>query len=122
LAIFGAFVLVSQDGWSFNPGLTLGTVVAFLSLSKSFTQPIGQVAQQINSIAMALAGASRIFALTDSPAEKDEGYVELCNATEGPDGQPVESEAVTGQVGLEAPAQRRFSHHLCVGQRQNQFL
>jgi ATP-binding cassette subfamily B multidrug efflux pump len=103
LAIFGAFVLVSQDGWSFNPGLTLGTVVAFLSLSKSFTQPIGQVAQQINSIAMALAGASRIFALIDSPAEKDEGYVELCNAKEGPDGQPVESKEVTGKWAWKHP-------------------
>jgi len=60
--------------------LTLGAIASFLNLSKSFTMPISQVAQQINSIAMALAGAERIFGLIDEEPETDEGYVTLVNA------------------------------------------
>jgi ATP-binding cassette subfamily B multidrug efflux pump len=61
-------------------GLTLGAIVAFLQLSRSFTMPIGMVAQQISSVAMALAGAERIFELMDEEPEKDEGFVTLVNA------------------------------------------
>ena len=60
--------------------LTLGAIASFLNLSKSFTMPISQVAQQINSIAMALAGAKRIFELIDEAPEVDDGYVTLVNA------------------------------------------
>jgi ATP-binding cassette subfamily B multidrug efflux pump len=90
LAMFGYAMLVVAKNGGVNIGLTIGVVVSFLTLSKQFTQPIGQVAQQINSIAMALAGATRIFDLIDQPAEVDDGYVELCNAKEGPNGEPIE--------------------------------
>ena len=56
-------------------GVTLGTVMAFLSLNKSFNMPISQVSMQANSIIMALAGAERIFKMMDEPSETDEGYV-----------------------------------------------
>ena len=58
-------------------GLTLGAIASFLQLSKSFNGPISQVAQQFNSIVMALAGAERIFELMDEPSEEDNGYVEI---------------------------------------------
>lgn len=61
-------------------GLTIGGLVAFLQLSRSFTMPISQVAQQINAIVMALAGAKRIFEVMDEAPETDEGYVTLVNA------------------------------------------
>ena len=57
--------------------LTLGTIASFMQLSRSFTQPINQVSQQLNSVVMALAGAGRIFQLMDEPSESDEGYVTL---------------------------------------------
>ena len=61
-------------------GITLGSIVSFLTLSRSFTMPISQISQQINSIVMALAGAERIFELLDEKPEHDEGYVTLVNA------------------------------------------
>jgi ATP-binding cassette subfamily B multidrug efflux pump len=60
-------------------GITLGAIAAFLQLSKSFTMPISQISQQINSIIMALSGAERIFALMDEEPEQDAGYVTLVN-------------------------------------------
>lgn len=60
-------------------GLTLGVIASFLQLSKSFTQPISQISQQINSIVMALAGAERIFTLMDEEVEQDDGIVTLVN-------------------------------------------
>ncbi len=59
-------------------GLTIGTLVSFLTLNKSFNAPIGQISQQINSVAMAQAGAHRIFHLLDLESEVDEGNVTLC--------------------------------------------
>lgn len=67
-------------------GLTLGTLVSFLTLNKNSTQPVSQISQQMNSIAMAMAGAQRIFDLLDEKAEVDNGYVELVNVKENPDG------------------------------------
>lgn len=61
-------------------GLTLGGLASFLQLTRSFNQPIAQIAQQFNSIIMALAGAERIFNLMDEPSEQDGGYVTLVNA------------------------------------------
>ena len=60
-------------------GLTIGTLVAFLSLNKSFTQPVTQISQQVSSIVMAMAGAGRVFDLCDEVPETDEGDVELVN-------------------------------------------
>ena len=75
--------------------ITLGDVAAFLQLSKSFTMPINQVAQQFNSIIMALAGAERIFDLMDENPEDDNGYVTLVNA-EYKDGELTECDRRTG--------------------------
>ena len=72
-------------------GVTLGTVITFVGLNKSFTQPITQVSQQVNFVVTAAAGAQRVFDLMDQVPEKDEGYVELVNARENAEGQMVES-------------------------------
>ena len=82
--------------------LTLGAIASFLNLSKSFTMPISQVAQQINSIAMAFAGAERIFGLIDEASEKDDGYVTLVNA-KYKNGELVESKKRTGMWAWKHP-------------------
>lgn len=60
--------------------ITVGTIVSFLTLSRSFINPIGQISMQFNMVVMALAGASRIFELMDEQSEQDQGYVTLVNA------------------------------------------
>ena len=77
-------------------GLTIGTLVSFLTLNKSFNQPINQVSQQANSIIMALAGAERVFELLDEEPEPDQGYVTLVNARRNPDGSLSPCEERTG--------------------------
>ncbi|QQO07784.1 ABC transporter ATP-binding protein [Breznakiella homolactica] len=78
-----AYVLVAIGGGALAlgglGGLTLGAIVTFLQLTKSFSQPISQMSQQLNSIVTALAGAGRIFALMDEEPEADNGYVTLVN-------------------------------------------
>ena len=68
-------------------GITLGTVITFVGLNKSFTQPITQVSMQVNFVVTAAAGAQRVFDLMDQEPEKDEGYVELVNAREDAEGK-----------------------------------
>ncbi len=75
IAILGGELAVSGVG-----GLTLGAIASFLQLSKSFSNPIGQISQQLNSVVMALAGAERIFELMDEKPEVDDGYVTIVNA------------------------------------------
>lgn len=75
--------------------MTLGGIASFLQLSRSFTMPISQVSQQINSVVMALAGAERIFELMDEPSEEDHGVVTLVNAEEV-NGTLVEANHRTG--------------------------
>lgn len=75
--------------------MTLGGIASFLQLSRSFTMPISQVSQQINSVVMALAGAERIFELMDEPSEEDHGVVTLVNAEEV-NGALVEADHRTG--------------------------
>ena len=72
-------------------GVTIGTVVTFVGLNKSFTNPITQVSQQINFVVNAAAGAHRVFDLMDQEPEEDEGYVELVNAKEDENGILTES-------------------------------
>ena len=60
--------------------LTIGTIISFITLSRGFVNPIGQISMQINMVVQALAGASRIFDLMDEPEEEDGGYVTLVNA------------------------------------------
>lgn len=76
--------------------LTVGSLVAFLTLNKSFSQPFTQVAQQMNSIIMALAGGERVFNILDEASETDEGKAELCYAVEGISGKISESKTRTG--------------------------
>lgn len=90
-AVLGGVLAV--NGWS---GLTIGTLVAFLTLNKSFTMPVTQISQQINAIVMAAAGADRVFTMTDEKPEEDEGYVELVNAKKDADGNLTEAEERTG--------------------------
>ena len=77
-------------------GLTLGAIASFLQLTKSISQPISQVSQQLNSVIMALAGAERIFNLMDEEPEQDNGYVTLVNARYDQDGKLTEAEERTG--------------------------
>ena len=90
VAIVGAILALSGIG-----SVTVGAIVSFLQLSKSFSMPIAQVSQQFNSIVMALAGAQRIFTLMDEESEVDDGYVTLVNAKHEGD-KLVECEERTG--------------------------
>ena len=90
-AVVGA--VLALGGFS---GLTVGGLVSFLMLCKSFTQPVTQLSQQMNSIVMATAGAQRIFDMMDEEPETDNGYVELVNARENADGTLTECKERTG--------------------------
>lgn len=76
--------------------LTLGTLVSFLSLNRSFTQPMTQISQQVSSVISAMAGAERVFRLLDEEPETDNGYVELVNAEITKDGEIKETTEKTG--------------------------
>lgn len=89
-AVIGAVLALSGQA-----DLTIGTVVAFMTLNKNFNQPIGQISMQLNFIAMAQAGASRIFDLLDQKSEDDQGIVTLCRV-EYVDGKMVETKKQTG--------------------------
>ena len=88
-----------------QPLLDISIVVAFLNMTKQFTGNVNQVAQQINSIVMALAGADRIFKLMDEEPEPDEGYVTLVNAEITPDGTIHETQRHTGHWAWKHPHQ-----------------
>ena len=103
LAVFNHLNGVSLLG-TFTYGIaTVGTIVSFLMYSKAFVQPIGNVSQQLNIIALALAGATRIFEIIDAPVETDDGYVELVNAKEDENGNPVECAERTGKWAWKHP-------------------
>ncbi|MEA4997821.1 MAG: ABC transporter ATP-binding protein [Candidatus Limiplasma sp.] len=91
MAVLGGVLAIGGVG-----GLTLGGIAAFLQLSRSFTMPLTQISQQLNAVIMALAGAGRIFALMDEPAEVDDGYVTLVNAKLDSRGALVETGEHTG--------------------------
>ena len=92
LAIVGGIVVVNSGGTM----LSLGSLMAFMTLSRNFNQPINQISMQMNSIIMALAGAERVFELMDVEPEEDEGYVELVNAHIAEDGTITECAEHTG--------------------------
>ena len=92
LAIVGGMMVVMSNGKL----LTLGSLMAFMVLSRSFNMPISQISNQINSIIMALAGAERIFKLMDEEPEKDDGYVHLVNARIDSQGNIQETAERTG--------------------------
>lgn len=94
------YVLIATIGAVFalngNFGLSIGTLVAFMTMNQNFTRPITQITTQLNSVAMAAAGADRIYQLLDEPSETDEGYVTLVRASRKPDGSLAETSKRTG--------------------------
>ena len=101
LAIFGGLLVVSSGGEM----LSLGKLMAFMMLSKTFNMPINMISNQINAIVMALAGAERIFDLMDQEEEQDHGYVTLVNAEIDENGSITESEQRTGRWAWKHPHQ-----------------
>ena len=101
LAVVGGIICIKSDGSM----LTLGSLMAFMVLSRSFNMPITQISNQINAIVMALAGAERIFALMDEEPEQDQGYVTLVNAQVDEDGTIHECPQHTGHWAWRHPHQ-----------------
>ena len=99
-AVLGGFLSVMGIG-----GITLGVMASYLQFTKSFTQPFMSIAQQFNSIIMALAGAERIFRLMDEEPELDEGYVTLVNARKDENGTLTECRERTGLWAWKHPHQ-----------------
>ena len=85
--------------------LSVGIIIAFLSMSRNFAQSIGNVSQQVSMVAMALAGAKRVFDFLDEPSEEDHGYVKLVYAKYDENGNIVESEKRTGMWAWKHPHQ-----------------
>ncbi|MBQ9782561.1 MAG: ATP-binding cassette domain-containing protein, partial [Clostridia bacterium] len=109
IAFIGGTIIIASGGQGINIGfkplfetgsiveiLQIATVVSFLGMSRRFANTTGQISNQINSVVMAMAGASRIFDLLDQDPEKDEGYVTLVYAKENEDGSITESQERTG--------------------------
>lgn len=97
-AIAGGIMVVKGIG-----SMTVGTVISYLQFTRSFSQPITQISQQLNSVLAALAGAERIFAVIDETPEEDSGYVTLVNAEISADGTITESEKRTGRWAWKHP-------------------
>lgn len=91
ILVFAGSVLCFITGGAY----TVGSIAAFLQLSKSFTNPIGMLSQQVHFFLQALAGAERIFALLDEDDEVDDGYVRLVNMERGEDGKLTECDKHT---------------------------
>ena len=104
-----SYVLIAVVGAGLSlsglTGLTLGTLVSFLTLNKNFTMPVTQISQQVNAVAAAMAGAERIFDLLDEKSEDDDGYVTLVNAVEDADGTLHEEDHRTGVWAWKHPHQ-----------------
>ena len=94
LAIVGGILCVLST--EEMPLLSLGSLMAFMTLSRNFNMPINQISQQMNAIVMALAGAERIFDLMDQEPEVDDGYVTLVNAKIDGNGNVTECAEHTG--------------------------
>ena len=108
IAVSGALIALGGfTGWWTagldGTALTLGTLVAFLTLHKNFTRPISNISNQINSIAMASAGTDRVYALMDEPSETDDGNITLCNAAVSESGVLSESSVRTGKWAWKKP-------------------
>ncbi len=93
----GILVLVNMPNISISgKPLDISTLIPFIGFSKQFTMNISQLSQQMNSIAMGLAGAERIFEIIDEEPEVDNGYVTLVNARENENGELCEADERTG--------------------------
>ena len=101
LAIVGGILCVTGNA---EPSLlSLGSLMAFMTLSRNFNMPINQISQQMNAIIMAMAGAERVFDLLDQEPEVDEGYVTLVNAEIDQDGTITEVPHHTGHWAWKHP-------------------
>ena len=107
IAVVGAWLAISGTSnltiFGFDT-MTLGMIASFLTLSRSFTNPLSQISNQFNSIVTALAGASRIFTFLDEAPETDSGYVTLVNCREE-NGEIIETEEKTGMWAWKHPHQ-----------------
>ncbi len=101
LAIVGGILCVLST--EAMPLLTLGSLMAFMTLSRQFNMPISMISNQINAIVMALAGAERIFEMMDEQPEEDQGYVTLVNAKIGEKGEITECAEHTGHWAWKHP-------------------
>lgn len=99
IAMAGGALALSGIG----SGITLGVIATFLQLSKSLSNPISQISQQLNSVVMALAGAQRIFDLMDEPVEEDHGIVTLVNVAFDQDDQIHETDEHTNLWAWKVP-------------------
>ena len=99
LAIVGGIIVVKSNATM----LTLGSLMAFMTLSRNFNMPINQISNQVNSIIMALAGSERVFQLMDQEPEVDEGYVRLVNAQIDENGNITECDHRTGHWAWKHP-------------------
>ena len=99
IAMAGGALALSGIG----PGITLGVIATFLQLSKSLSNPISQISQQLNSVVMALAGAQRIFDLMDEPVEEDHGRVTLVNVNFDQEGNLHETDQRTNLWAWKVP-------------------
>ena len=99
LAIVGGLISVASGG----DLISLGSLMTFMLLSRTFNQPISQISNQINSMVMALAGAERVFELMDELPETDEGYVTMVNCHVAPDGTITETPERTGRWAWKHP-------------------
>ncbi len=101
LVVIGAVVVILSGGAA--AGYTIGLLAAFLQLSRSFSNNVNQISQQMNMVLLALAGAERIFELLDEESETDDGYVMLVNAKIDENGNVTESAEKTGQWAWKHP-------------------
>ena len=93
----GVFLLAGVPNVSLSgKAFSISVLIPFLGMAKQFTGNVNTLAQQINNIVMASAGAGRVFALMDEKPETDEGYVTLVNVIEKPDGSLEETTERTG--------------------------
>ncbi len=92
--------VLAIGGWT---GLTLGSLASFLQLNRSFNMPISNISQQMNAVAMAMAGAERIFALMDETVEVDQGMVTLTRYKENEQGEIVETQEYTNKWAWKHP-------------------
>ena len=104
IAFIGGIFAINSIG-----GITLGLIASFLQLSRSFSMPVSRLAQQLNSIVMALAGASRIFSLMDAESEIDDGYVTLVNVKEI-DGKLIETKEKSNNWAWKCPTGDDFTY------------
>ncbi|KWZ75880.1 putative D-tyrosyl-tRNA(Tyr) deacylase [Alloscardovia omnicolens] len=106
VALVGAYASLAafpNFGLAGSSALTIGTLISFLTLSRSFINPIAQISNEFTMVMLALAGASRIFSLLDEKVEHDNGTVTLVNALIKPDGTITESSKHTNAWAWKVP-------------------